>query len=67
MKKIRIRHTNASNTDLGRTFSAHICGGGRGFENECALESYSNELFPTLKAVVGFTVIVEVYEKDNSI
>ena len=63
MKKIRIRHSN--NVDLTQLFSGHLCGGGRGYDNETmALESYSNETYPTLKTV-NFCVIVEVYEENH--
>lgn len=62
MKKIRFRHVN--NVDLSRTFSAHLCGGGRGFEDATALESYSNDIVPCVKTLIGFTLIVEVNEED---
>ena len=58
MKPIRIRHTN--DTDLSRTFSAKILGGSRGFEDACAMETFSNDFTPTLKCMSGFTLIVEV-------
>ena len=65
VKNIRLRHCNG--VDLTRTFSAHLCGGGRGFGNDTnALESYSNELAPCIKTLIGFTLIVEVYEEDSS-
>ena len=60
MKKIRIRHTNG--TDLQRTFSAKILGGGRGFEDAVALETFSNDIAPCIKTMQGFTLIVEVYD-----
>lgn len=63
MKKIRIRHTNG--TDLSRMFSAKILGGGRGFADAVALETFSNDFSPTIKCVQGFTVIVEIDEEDN--
>jgi hypothetical protein len=62
MKKIRIRHTNG--TDLTKTFSAHLCGGGRGYGDANALESYSNDLVPCIKTLIGFVLIVEVNESD---
>lgn len=62
MKKIRIRHTNG--TDLTRLFSAKILGGGRGFNDALALETFSNDFSPTIKCMQGFTLIVEV--NDNS-
>ena len=59
MKKIRIRHTNG--TDLNRLFSAKLLGGGgRGFDDAVALETFSNEFTPTIKCLQGFTLIVEV-------
>ena len=63
MKKIRIRHTNG--TDLSRLFSAKILGGGRGFADAVALETFSNDFTPTIKCLQGFTLIVEVDESDN--
>lgn len=63
MKKIRIRHTNG--TDLSRMFSAKILGGGRGFADAVALETFSNNYTPTIKCVQNFTVIVEIDEEDN--
>lgn len=63
MKKIRIRHTNG--TDLNRLFSAKLLGGGRGFDDAVALETFSNEFTPTIKCLQGFTLIVEVNEENN--
>lgn len=62
MKKIRIRHTNG--TDLSRLFSAKILGGGRGFADAVALETFSNDFTPTIKCLQGFTLIVEIDEED---
>lgn len=61
MKKLRIRIAN--NVDVGRMFSASIRGGKRGYDGACALESHSNDVFPTLRTIDGFTVIVVPYEK----
>lgn len=58
MKKIRIRHTNG--TDLTRLFSAKLLGGGRGFYDTLALETFSNDITPTIKCLQGFTLIVEI-------
>lgn len=58
MKKIRIRHTNG--TDLTQTFSAKLMGGSRGFSDAIAMETFSNDMTPTIKCVSGFTLIVEV-------
>ena len=58
MKKLRLRIANDVN--IGRTFSASIRGGSRGYEDACALETHSNDIAPTIKTVEGFTVIVEV-------
>ena len=64
MKKIRIRHTGGTN--LNELFSGRIMGGERGFGDSLAMETFSNDLAPTIKCMQGFTVIVEVYEeKDN--
>ena len=62
MKKIRIRHPNG--TDLSRLFSAKILGGGRGFADAVALETFSNDFTPTIKCLQGFTLIVEIDEED---
>lgn len=58
MKTIRIRHTNG--TDIGRLFSAKVLGGGRGFSDALALETFSNDFTPTIKCLHSFTLIVEV-------
>ena len=63
MKKIRIRHTN--NTDIRKTFSAKLLGGGREFEDALAMETFSNDFTPTIKCVQGFTLIVEMYESND--
>lgn len=63
-RSIRIRRVNDVN--LGKTFSAHLCGGSRGFDDAVALESYSNELVPTIKCIMGFILIVEVDEEKNN-
>ena len=61
MKKLKLRISNG--VDVTRTFSASIRGGGRGFSDACALESHSNDVFPTIKTIEGFTVIVEVKDE----
>ena len=58
MKKIKFRHSNG--VDLNSTFSAKILGSSRGFGDKCAMESFSNDVTPTIKCVMGFTVLVEV-------
>jgi hypothetical protein len=63
MKRIRIRHTNG--TDLNRVFSAKLLGGGRGFDDAVALETFSNEFTPTIKCLYGFTLIVEVDDSSD--
>lgn len=65
MKKLRLRIAN--NVDCSRLFSASIRGGQRGYDDACAVETHSNDIAPTIKTVEGFTVIVEVYEEENSI
>ena len=63
-KPIRIRHVNS--VDLTKTFSAHLCGGSRGFDGANALESYSNDIAPCIKTLIGFVLVVEVEdEQDN--
>jgi hypothetical protein len=62
MKKIRIRHTNGTN--LNELFSANLLGGGRGFDDALALETFSNDFTPTIKCFQGFTLIVEIDEED---
>ena len=58
MKKIRFRHSNG--VDLTATFSAKILGGGRGFIDACAMESFSNDVSPCIKTMQGFVVIIEI-------
>lgn len=62
MKKIKLRKVN--NVDISKTFSAHLCGGSRGYEDACALESYSNDLSPCVKTLIGFVLIVEVENEE---
>ena len=64
MKKLRLRIAN--NVDVSKVFSASIRGGGRGYEDACAVESHSNDVCPTIKTVEEFTVIVEPYEDSKS-
>lgn len=61
-KPIKIRHVN--NVDITKTFSAHLCGGSRGFDDANALESYSNDIAPCVKTIIGFVLLVEVYDED---
>jgi len=63
MKRIRIRHSN--DVDLGMTFSASLRGGIRGYDDAMALETCSNDFFPTIKFLSGFTVIVEVEDGND--
>lgn len=65
MKKLRLRIANE--VDVNKVFSASIRGGVRGFHDACAIESHSNDVVPTIKTLVGFTVIVEPYEDNNSL
>ena len=44
--------------------SLQASGGGRGFSDAMALESHSNDIYPTVKTV-NFCVIVEVYEENH--
>lgn len=59
MKKLRFRIAN--NMDVTQPFSASIRGGSRGFVDACAVESHSNDVFPTIKTIECFTVIVLPY------
>lgn len=58
MKKARLRLSN--NVDLNCLFSAKIMGGVRGYDDALAVETFSNDIFPCVKCMVGFTIIVEV-------
>ena len=62
MRKMRFRISN--DVDAGRTFSASIRGGCRGYDDAMAIEAHSNDVCPTVKTLTGFTVIVEV-DNDN--
>ena len=63
-KGLKVRKTGG--VDLGKTCSARIMGGARGFDDACAIEGFSNDLAPTIKCLQGFTIIVEVEdEQDN--
>lgn len=62
-KPIKIRHVNG--VDMIRTFSAHLCGGSRGYDDANALESYSNDITPCIKTLIGFVLLVEVEDESN--
>lgn len=62
MKEIRLRHCNG--VDLNRTFSAKIVGGGRGYDDALALETYSNDCCHTLRTITGFIVVALRKEKE---
>lgn len=62
-KPIKIRHVNG--VDMTRTFSAHLCGGSRGYDDANALESYSNDITPCIKTLIGFVLLVEVEDESN--
>ena len=62
-KPIKIRHVNG--VDMTRTFSAHLCGGSRGYDDANALESYSNDITPCIKTLIGFVLLVEVEDEYN--
>ena len=61
---MRLRHANG--VDLTRTFSANLLGGPRSFGNANALESFSNEVTPTIQCLHGFVLIVEVEDEQES-
>lgn len=63
-KPIRIRRVNGVN--LNKTFTAHLCGGGRGYEDANALESYSNDLAPCVKTLMGFVLLVEIEDEEGN-
>lgn len=50
--------------DLQRTFSASIRAGST-YGYEVTLETHGNDTVPTIRAVMSFVVIVEVYEEEN--
>lgn len=56
--KMRLRHSN--NVDLAKTFIASLRGGGRGYPDCMALETFSNDIAPTIRCVNNFTLIVEI-------
>lgn len=60
-KTMRLRHANC--VDLTRTFSANLLGGPRSFGDANALESFSNEVTPTIRCLHGFVLIVEVEDE----
>lgn len=60
MKQIRLRHSNGVN--LNRIFSAKLLGGGRGFNDALAMETFSNTESPTLRTISGFVVISQICE-----
>ena len=64
-KPIKIRHVNG--VDMTRTFSAHLCGGSRGYDDANALESYSNDITPCIKTLIGFVLLVEVKDENSNI
>lgn len=63
MKKLRLRIAN--NVDIGRTFTASIKGGTRGYSDACAIETHSNTEFPTVKTMGGFMVVGIMREDDE--
>ncbi len=64
MKEMRFRIANG--VDVSKPFSATIRGGVRGYTDALAIDSHSNDVCPTIKTVMGFTVIVEPYEDSKS-
>lgn len=61
--RFRIRHMNG--VDVGKTFTAKLSGGVRGFGDAMALETFSNDVTPTIKCLQSFTLLVEVDEENN--
>ena len=61
MKLIGLRHIHG--VSLGKVFSARLMGGERGINDGCnALETYSNEIAPTIRTMPNFTLVVQPYE-----
>ena len=65
MKKGMIRLRPTKGVDINKPFSGSIRGGGRGYADACALEPHSNEVFPCVKTIVGFSVICKIYESNG--
>lgn len=61
MKKLRLRISNG--VDVNNVYSATIKGGSRGFGDALAIETYSNDVVPTILTIESFTLIVLPYEK----
>ena len=62
MKKLRLRISNGVDVN-NNVYSATIKGGSRGFCDALALETYSNDVAPTILTIESFTLIVLPYEK----
>lgn len=62
-KRIKLRIAN--NVDITKVFSASLRGGIRGIDDETmALETYSNEIVPTLTTKTNWTLICESKNKE---
>lgn len=61
MKQIELRRSNPE-VNLNQVFSASIRGGSRGFGEIMAMEPFSNDVFPTLRTIIGFNVTSVIYE-----
>ncbi len=61
--RIRLRHRHGVRLD--RAFSSTIRGGVRGFGDAVAMETFSNDLAPTIRTLSSFVVITEVYEREK--
>lgn len=62
-KPIRLRHANG--VDMTQTFSANLLGGPRSFGDANALETFSNDVTPTIRCIHGFILIVEIENNEN--
>ena len=45
--------------------SQQVFGGVRGYDDAMAIEAHSNDVFPCVKTLVGFSVIVEVDDSSD--
>lgn len=55
----------ASEVNIGMTYSAKILGGGRGFGDACAFETFSNKVFPSLAIDTQRLKYVAYYETEH--
>lgn len=63
MKRIVFVNTDAD----GLCRSIMACYGKCGFDDANALESYSNDITPCIKTMIGFILLVEVEDENSNI